>query len=241
MNIWIDEKFVRKDNPILTDIFNYVSSHIDTEGVETVVVSEFTNYKLIEFTVSLLLENGQLCYCKTPLEKDLSNWEEVVRNLCIGYSDIIEDVNRKESYNCVLDGRKIQFCKVYGTYTFSEEECKKLADGETIIFVTDTLPKEGMDQYKYVAVGKLEQADYEGDEVHGIGLVGFRRYGFVKDQKYQGLKPSWGGHTFTPEELKKLVDGESVVIEAVSSKTNKPYTAELTFSFEENKLVPTFL
>lgn len=204
------DKAYKITNEVLKEIEKYVEAHLDdTKDVEMIVIGEFRNINEIPFTISLFLTNGQLCYCKTPLEKDMSNWEDVCLKLCTGYNMVAEEINKTEAYPCVIDGRNTQFSKVYGTYTFSDEECQKLANGETIFFVADTKENENGESYKYVAVGKVEQADYE-DEEWGK-LVGFRRHGFVRDMSYQGLRAYYKrGQLFKKEEIADLLDGKTI-------------------------------
>ena len=235
MKIHLD-KGVDKNNPILTKINDFIETSIDREGVDRIVIGEFVNKEQIPFTISLLLENGQLCYCKTPLERDLSNWEEVCSKLCLGYNRVIEEINTNDTYECVLNGRNIQFSRVYGTHVFDDDECKSLAEGRTIFFVADSLPQEGKEQYRYLAVGKLDQADYEGEDNDAVKLVGFRRYGFVRDMSYNGLRPYFkSGQLFSSVELSKLLMGEEIIHEFTNSKGNVS-KVKLSYDHDTNKM-----
>lgn len=49
------------------------------------------------------------------------------------------------------------------------------------------------------------------------------RYSGTWNGKDVNFKKTWSGHTFTDEECEKLCDGEEIEIEAISSKTNKPF------------------
>lgn len=235
MRIHLD-KSVNPNNPILEKIVNLIETSIDKTGVDRIVIGEFVNKDPIPFTISLLLENGQLCYCKTPLEQDLSNWEEVCLKLCLGYNRVIEEINTNDTYECSFEGRNIQFSKVYGTYTFNDDECKALAEGKTIFFIADTKENEDGESYKYLAVGKLEQADYEGEDNDAVKLVGFRRYGFVRDMSYNKLRPYFkAGQLFSNAEITKLLNGEEIIHEFINSKDNLS-KVKLSYNHDKNEM-----
>ncbi len=242
------QKRLERYPEITNEIKNFINSQLNEfeDQINYCVVGEFEEGNSpIDFTINLYLKNGQLCYCKQPLEDDLSNWREVALQLCLGYRSAAENVREKqlEEGLYVPLKRRIIFDRLYGTYRFNDDEVEKLLNGDTIVFITDTLPREdeGGDSssYKYVAVGKLEQCDYEGDdkdENQFVVLVGFRRWGFKRDMRYNRLKPYLGNHRFTVEEITRLIKGETLYIETTSkTKVNSkglPLVIKANVKFE---------
>ena len=218
------------------------------ENINYVVVGEFEEGANIDFTICLYLKDGQLCYCKKELEDDLSNWKEVALQLCLGYSKAVPNMREKQLEEGFFEplNRKIIFDRIYGTYRFNDEECEALLAGKTIFFVTDSLPKDGEDQYKYLAIGKLEQCDYEGEGSNEyVTLVGFRRFGFKRDMRYKQFTPYFGNHRYTTEEIYRLLSGETIYVETTSKtkvdKDGNPKPVKANLKLENFEIKPEWV
>lgn len=139
-----------------------------------------------------------------------------------------------DRYTGTWQGKQVSFKKVWSGYAFSDDECEKLCNGETIeIHVTSA--KTGN---AYKVTGDLAEQDFKNDKGKIIKYVGFHKLtqegeGSMADnaERYSGtwngksvaFKRNWSGHYFTDEECEKLCNGEEITIDAVSSKTGKPY------------------
>ena len=197
-----------KNNPILESISEFITKHIDESEIRTIAIREFTQGSKIPFTISLFTDSGQLIYCKQRLNEDLSNWESVCSKLCEGYNKLLETSKLTYKFKAP-NGTVAEFSKVYGTHIFTDEECERLAKGDRIFFVTSTKDNE---DYKYVAVGKLEQADFDNfDDEKLSELIGTRRYGFIRDMSYRGLRAYFKkGQLFSRDELLNLLNGNTI-------------------------------
>lgn len=235
---------------VVDEIRSFLNAQLQEyeELINYCVVGEFEEGQTIDFTICLYCKDGQLCYCKKPLEDDLSNWREVAMQLCLGYTKAVPNMREKQLETGLFKplNRTITFDRIYGTYRFNDEEVSSLLDGKTIFFVTDSLPKDGEDQYKYLAVGKLEQCDYEGEESNEyVTLVGFRRFGFKRDMRYKALTPYFANHKFTREEIYRLLKGETVYVETTSKnavdKDGNPKVVKANLTLENYELKPEWV
>ena len=243
------KKRLEKNLDIAREIEQFLNAQLDeyADSINYIVVGEFDEGQAIDFTICLYLKDGQLCYCKKELEDDLSNWREVAMQLCLGYTRAVSKGKEKqlEEGLFVPMNRKIIFDRTYGTYRFNDDEVNLLLEGKTIFFVTDSLPKEGEEQYKYLAVGKLEQCDYSGeDDSEYVALVGFRRYGFKRDMRYK-LTPYFANHRFTRDELYQLLTGKTIYVETTSKtaidKNGNPRVVKANLSLVNYELKPEWV
>jgi len=70
---------------------------------------------------------------------------------------------------CNFDGKDITFKRTWGNHEFTDDECRALANGETISF--ETTNKDGK---PYTATGKLEKQRFEGKDGRMIDFYGFK-------------------------------------------------------------------
>lgn len=135
----------------------------------------------------------------------------------------------KAKYTGEWNGQQVSFTRSFGGYTFTDDECKRLCDGETIEIRGLVSAKTGG---TYGVTGRLSNLEYNGHK-----YVGFEKLDFIND----GVPSSWGGHKFTPEEKQQLEAGEEIQVDGlVSKKTGKTYSAKLSFDKDQNKIVPNF-
>lgn len=141
-----------------------------------------------------------------------------------------------EKVNGVWQGIPCNIRKVWGKneewegHEFTPDEQTALFNNETIEF--DAISKAGK---PYKAKGKLEKITKTDNDGKEYSYVGFQLKFDEKPivEKFEGtwnnqkvrVTRSWGGHRFTDEEVKKLLNGETIEFEAVS-KANSKYTAK---------------
>ncbi len=128
-------------------------------------------------------------------------------------------VGFKDAAYCygTFGGQEIKFKRTYMGYHFSDEECKKLLDGETLAF-TGTI-KDGE---KQELKGRLEKQKTESGTVfYGVKAEFPLREGYVRGI-FKGqtvtFKGSWSDHVFTKDEINRLLAGETISITYTSKK-----------------------
>lgn len=142
-------------------------------------------------------------------------------------------------YKGIWNGKEVSFKQSWSGHDFTDEECEKLCNGETI-----TIEAVSKDGKPFKCTGCLELQTFKGKK-----FVGFSRKEIIsmddkmRADKYEGtwngkavkFKKEWSGHKFTDDECEKLCNGDEITIEAVSSKTGKSFKctgvlAEQTFN-----------
>lgn len=125
----------------------------------------------------------------------------------------------KEKVSGTWQGKSITFTKVWGGHEFTQSEIDDLLAGE--IIKIDAVSAAGKN---YQVMGALAESTFKGHT-----FVGFKPDFNAVDKNDPYLfngKPwqhSFSGHDFTDDEMKALVNGEVITIQAVSKKTGKPY------------------
>lgn len=122
-------------------------------------------------------------------------------------------------------GEKIKFKRTYMGYSFSEDECRRLLNGEGLTF-TGTM-KDGTTQE---LKGRLEkQKTASGTVFYGVKAEFPLKEGYVrgifKGKEVVTFKGSWSDHVFTQDEVNRLLAGETISIQYTSKKDGKPTTA----------------
>ena len=152
------------------------------------------------------------CSCfRVPLafEDDYSNYREVLEKVISEWLKLPKLGDEKEQYEGKFNGKNIKFSRVFGSYRFSDEECKELLDGKEITFEFVTSNGE-----EKTVIGNLQKQEYQGFLFYGFKTLGWS----LGDEVFK--------HKLTPEEKKQLVAGEWVYIEGMySPKKNKFYSA----------------
>lgn len=134
----------------------------------------------------------------------------------------------KEKFTGVFQptGETKTFNKEWAGHVFTDAELAKLLAGETITITATTSKGKPMQ-----VMGKLKPFEYKGKP-----YFGFQKLDASEQTQDTALIPDvWSGHTFTDAEKARLRKGEKVSIEAVSSKTGKPFNCEVTFGKREFK------
>lgn len=126
----------------------------------------------------------------------------------------MSEFKQKEKYTGELNHKVISFNRVWSTHRFTDEECVKLCDGQTITFTTKN--KEGKD---YTVSGKLEEQEYNGHKF----------YGFKPDFS-KTIPDEFNGYIFSQEQKKELDKGQIIYVQGlISKKTGNSYNAYLKF------------
>lgn len=122
-------------------------------------------------------------------------------------------------------GQTVEFAKEFSGHEYTPQEIQALLAGQTISF--DAVSKAGKN---YTATGKLAEQTYKGKKFWGFALEERpadpdKVEGTYKPKKKKiRFKRTFGGHTFTDQEVADLLEGKEISFQAVS-KAGKNYTA----------------
>jgi DNA topoisomerase-3 len=120
-------------------------------------------------------------------------------------------------------GTEVSFAREWSGYAFSDDECAQLLSGEIIPLIGVISKKTGK---PYNTKGKLVSGVYNGKN-----YVGF--------QAIWDIPESFLEHKFTESEVDQLRAGTTISVnDLISSKTGKPFSANLTW--KDSKLNMTF-
>lgn len=141
---------------------------------------------------------------------------------------------------------EIKFKAVWGNHEFTDDECEKLLNGETITFLAKS--SSGMN---YIAKGKLEYQEYNNVQFWGFKRNKETAYSdkkkdievsqntklFIENEKIKGVyaptnefvqfNRKWSGHLFNDDECKQLLSGLPITFTAISSKGEYTVTGSL--------------
>lgn len=124
-------------------------------------------------------------------------------------------------------GEKVRFNKEWSGHTFTDQEITKLLNGDTIT-IEATNQTTGKTQ---MVEGSLGQGTFKGRPFWGFQRKSAESY----TRENAPFPKSWSGYVFTKEDQKRLRAGEKIKIQAISSKTKKPFNVEITFEIKEFK------
>ena len=146
--------------------------------------------------------------------------EEFEKRKDTAYKDVkLQLYTPKEKYDGVWNGETVSFSKTWGGHTFTEEEAQALLEGQTISFrlkgreISGKLARQIYKKREFVGFQMDQKEKSEAD-------------GYVKGNwkgKEVAFKRTWSGHSFTDEEVARLLAGETITINA-KSKAGKDYT-----------------
>lgn len=139
-------------------------------------------------------------------------------------------------------GDTISFNREFSTHRFTDAEVDELLAGNVVNIKLTA--KSGS---KYTVDGKLEEGEYKGHKFWGYQPDWDTREfeeSFPQKEKVEGtytptgdkvkFNREWGGHTFTDDEVKQLLNGEVVSFDAIS-KSGNAYTAKGELKEQEFK------
>lgn len=171
------------------------------------------------------------------------DWEEILGNgdLASAYESLVYDAGQyfgseydyedeKPTHCCgKWNGESVRFSRNWSGHYFTDEECEKLLNGETINVHGLCKNETGN---TYGVAGKLEKKTYRGREYVGFSIIentGVEEYN------------SWCGHRFTDSEKVMLGKGEEVYCADLVNKKGKSFRAYLHYDTEEKRIVPRFV
>lgn len=133
-------------------------------------------------------------------------------------------------------GQTVKFSREWGGHRFTDDEVTRLLAGETIDFSATSSNGKAYDVF-----GELAVQTFKGRKFVGFTKLGFGR----RDASGQALPPSqWCKHTFTPDELAKLIAGDSVEASDFVGKSGNAFQCRVWFREEKKgegkKIVPDF-
>ena len=146
-------------------------------------------------------------------------WQSYKGHAFLGFSMIREE--REDYIYGDFYGSRCGFKKIWNGHEFTKEEAEALLSGKTIEI------EYGTDGAGETVTGKLEWQHYKGHTFLGFKQEQKERLGYVTGKlrgKEVSFKRTWGGHTFTDDEIAALLEGEYIEFEAVSS-SGSCYTA----------------
>lgn len=112
---------------------------------------------------------------------------------------------------------EVSFNKSFSGHTFTDEECEKLLNGETISF-----PAKSKAGKAYTAKGFLARQVFNGRSFVGFSLAPFEA----------SVPDTWAGHRFTDDEKAKLKAGEQIEITDAVGKSGKPFEATVAYGLD---------
>lgn len=231
-----------RSNPLLKDTKGKITM---TEfGEMSYLLLPGTNIGSLDMTEKLTAEMREIASGKLDPEVCLSNIQKMVLedietmkansvNMRQTLGIQVSSTATADKYSGTWNGKQVSFKKMWSGHEFTDEECEKLCNGETIEFEAVSA-KSGN---KYVVTGDLAEQEFKNDKGKTIKYIGFHklsqkgdndmadaveRYSGTWNGKQVSFKRNWSGHYFTDEECEKLCNGEEITIDAVG-KNNKPY------------------
>lgn len=127
-----------------------------------------------------------------------------------------------ERFEGTWNGQEVHPKRVWSGHTFTDEECKKLLDGEEIE-IEAVSARTGK---AFRCAGKLSELTYNGQT-----YVGFERTRFLNDGP-----TSWCKYTFTDDEKKDLLAGKTVKGTKFVGKSGRTFKAEVKWNAKDEKI-----
>ena len=176
----------------------YASHRFSDQEVEQLLAGH-------ELTISITTEKGTF-----KVKGKLADLEYKGR----AYVGFHGEFVREDIVSGVWNGKQVQFKNQFSGHVFTPSEIEQLLAGKVISFTTE----------KGSFTGALADLEYQGRAYVGFKPEFPKREGYVYG-KLNGqeisFKGEFMGHTFTEEEIERLLDGKKVVFEGTSKKGTK--------------------
>lgn len=215
---FVDKEDYKKFSSNYKMMFQKIMQAIETTKDYIKVVQFGYDDNLNGISIQVYTTTGSMYRHNRTFETDHSNDEEVLYSFINSWMTIpFEDLN-KEKYEGVFikNGKKIMFSRIWGNYRFSDDECHKLLNGETIEF--KALTSKGEEK---TFIGNLQEQEYQQFKYYGFKATGFSLPNELKT------------HVFTEEEKKRLKNGEEIYIVGLySEKKNRFFDALVSWTME---------
>ena len=216
---------------------------IDKKGKITLTTAGQVNYQLLQGTaigsadLTKNIQDQMKDVSEGKLNADsllrdisltvLNDYAQMQRNSADLQMPAPEEKKPVEKVSGTFNGEEVSFKKKWGEHTFTDSEIIRLLNGETIAFMTSKGSVKGSLQKqkykKHVFWGFMPDKN-EDDYAYG-----------VRDGKEIRFRKVWGAHTFTPEEIEKLVNGETITFEAYGKKGMFEATGSLKKRYFQGK------
>jgi len=148
-------------------------------------------------------------------------------------ANITGGFEQKEKATGIFNGQSVSFSREWAGHKFTDAEVNILLAGGEL----DIIGAVGKTGTPFDVKGKLTEQEYKGKKFFGFEKIEFINQAPQAD-KFTGLmngkpvsfKRSWGGHDFTDEECRKLLAGEELELNGLTSQSGSTYgvTGKLT-------------
>lgn len=136
--------------------------------------------------------------------------------------------NNVERYKGTWNGQEVNFKREWSGHKFTDDECKKLCNGEEIE-IEATSAKNGK---TFKCKGVLAEQEFKGKK-----YIGFKSNGFINDaptsnpveKTSSGIPKEWCKHKFTDDELSILETGLTVSCDDFVSSKGKTFSAKVRY------------
>lgn len=216
----MDEKRGRLSMTYLGDV-NYVL--LDGTKIADVTVTE-NLFKMMDDVGKFKLSVDDVLKTVAPLlEYDIIKFKENAKKLKEAKNMAEYQPKEKVEGTYLPTGEVVKFNVEWGGHRFTDSEQTKLLAGEEISF--EAVSKKGKD---YTAVGSLKEGEFNGRKF----------WGFQLSPREPSIPDVFCQHEFTDDEKQKLLDGETIFVEDMISRKNKPFSANI--SYKDGKLDLSF-
>lgn len=189
------------------------------KGEKASIPNSLYGYTFTESELETLFDGGEVSFTGKGFNNETLNTTVELGMVHYDGRDFVGFRDARYYYGN-FNGTEIRFKRSYMTHSFTDDECKRLLAGENLEI--NVRNKSGE---KMTLTGELEkQKAPNGAEFYGYKAVFPLREGYVKG-KFKGKGIEFNGtfadHTFTDEELKKLLAGDVINIEFTTKKGKK--------------------
>ncbi|MBO5435621.1 DUF3945 domain-containing protein [bacterium] len=126
-----------------------------------------------------------------------------------------------DRYEGTWNGKTVKFKREWSGHKFTDDECKRLCNGEEIEI--EAISAKNNKPFK--CKGKLENQEF-----NGVKYVGFKNTGFVNSSgKTDGVPDEWCSHKFTADEKAILETGMPVECDDFVSKKGNKFKAKVRY------------
>ncbi len=148
----------------------------------------------------------------------------------------LKGMEQKEKFTGTYEptGENLSFNREFSTHRFNDSEVQKLMAGESV-----RIPLTSKKGHDYTVEGKLAEGTYKGHKFWGFtpdwDTSEFENQYPDKEKVSDVFEPTgekvsfnreWSGHTFTDEEVKRLLAGDIISFEATSARKGTTFMAK---------------
>lgn len=157
--------------------------------------------------------NPQLCY--QAMTQFVMHDLEVMK---VNSLEMLKDpefmTNYSDMATGLFQGKEISFRRMFSNHRFTDEEVKRLLNGETIL-IRNVKTKNGPRDLW----GSLQEKLFNGVMRFGFEIEKNTVKGIWQGQSVE-IKRSWGAHVFTEQELRDLFDGKQISFDYMKNGQN---------------------